>query len=82
VPLKPKATAMGSTPEDLYKPPIGCGPADTAVPAASDWNSPYASVEPFEIDGAAMLTSEPSTWIYVLGAALLTLVIKWKTLFH
>jgi hypothetical protein len=62
-----------------YRPPIGCGPVDFAVPAASEWNSPYATVEP---DGTAVLTPEPSTWIYVLGAALLTLVTKRKTLFH
>jgi hypothetical protein len=29
-----------------------------------------------------VITPEPSAWMLVLGAALLTLVIKWKTLFH
>jgi hypothetical protein len=69
-----------------YRPPIGCGSADIAVPAASVWNFSPGSpgfAGPFEIDGTAVLAApEPSTWIYVLGAALLTLVIKWKTLFN
>ncbi len=38
------------------------------------------TVTPFTTE--IILTPEPSAWMLVLGAALLTLVIKWKTLFH
>jgi hypothetical protein len=71
-----------------YAPPIGCGTVDFAVPAASVWNSAvngYCCAGPglFEIDGTAVLAApEPSAWMLVLAAALVTLVAKWKTLIH
>jgi hypothetical protein len=70
-----------------YASPIGCGTVDFAVPAPTLWNSPVngyccAGPGPFEIGNAVLATPEPSAWMLVLRAALLTLVIKWKTLFH
>jgi hypothetical protein len=39
------------------------------------------NISPFA-NAFLLATPEPSTWIYVLGAGLVTLVMKWKTLFH